>query len=158
MWNGQLGSPWRWQQCRAGLHPGKQHGEEVPPQGLGRPDATGWEKKAKCLAFPGVTAGGRWGLSPSTPGRMVKTHKPTWEYDLLARREEATLLHWQLQDRRTQTEKESAEAGDCGARGEFLVARLVKNPTCNTGDPSLILGWEDPLEKDRLHSNILGLP
>ena len=106
--NGQLGSPWRWQECRVGWHPRKRHGAKVPPPGrVHRPYATGWEKAAKCLAFPGVTTGSGWGLSPPTPGQPVKTHKPAREHELLARREEAALLHGQPQDRRTQTEKGS---------------------------------------------------
>ena len=35
-----------------------------------------------------------------------------------------------------------------------LVAQMVKN--CNAGDAALILGWEDPLEKEmEIHSSIL---
>ena len=34
-----------------------------------------------------------------------------------------------------------------------------KESTCNAGDPSWFLGWEDPLEKGQApHSSILGLP
>ena len=38
----------------------------------------------------------------------------------------------------------------------FHGSSLGEESTCNAGDPSLILGWEDPLEKGMLtHSSIL---
>ena len=37
-----------------------------------------------------------------------------------------------------------------------LVTQLVKNPPTNAGDTGLILGWEDPLEKEKAtHFSIL---
>ena len=40
-----------------------------------------------------------------------------------------------------------------------LVAQLVKNSPAMQETPVLLLGWEDPLEKEEaIHSSILGLP
>ena len=41
----------------------------------------------------------------------------------------------------------------------FPDSSVGKESTCNTGDPGLFLGWEDPLEKGKAnHYSILGLP
>ena len=38
----------------------------------------------------------------------------------------------------------------------FLRSSVGKESACNAGDPGLILGWEDPLEKEMAtHSSIL---
>ena len=42
--------------------------------------------------------------------------------------------------------------------GASLVAQLVKNPPVMQDILVQFLGWEDPLEKDRLLSSVLGLP
>ena len=39
----------------------------------------------------------------------------------------------------------------------FPDSSVGKESACNAGDPGLILGWEDSLEK-ATHSSILGLP
>ena len=40
----------------------------------------------------------------------------------------------------------------------FPDSSVGKESTCNAGDPELIPGWEDPLEKGQAtHSSILGL-
>ena len=39
---------------------------------------------------------------------------------------------------------------------EYTGSSAGKESACNAGDPGLILGWEDPLEKGMAtHSNIL---
>ena len=48
---------------------------------------------------------------------------------------------------------------DGGKRGAFPDSSVGKKSACNAGDPGLILGREDPLEKGKVtHSSILGLP
>ena len=40
--------------------------------------------------------------------------------------------------------------------GDFPGGPVVKNPPANAGDLGLILGWEDPLEKEMAtHSSVL---
>ena len=39
-----------------------------------------------------------------------------------------------------------------------LVAQLVKNPLAMQETPVQFLGWEDPLQKDRLPTPVLGFP
>ena len=44
-------------------------------------------------------------------------------------------------------------------KGGFLDSSVGKESACKAGDPVRFLGWEDPLEKDRLPTPVfLGFP